>query len=93
MQDHNKDYIVEFPDWDPSTDNQRDAHEFVKRPIVIDTQPSRRFLYQSNERFFLHEASSSLPQPHLWYNNRDAVHALKLFLDAGSELSEIPTYR
>lgn len=93
MQDHNTDYIVKFPDWDPSTNNQRDAHEFVKRHVVIDMQPSRRFLYQSNDRFFLYEASSSLPQPHLWYNNQDAVNALKLFLDAGNELAEIPTYR
>lgn len=85
MQDHNTDYIVKFPDWDPSTNNQRYAHEFVKKHRLIDMQPNRRFL--------LHEISPSLPQPHLWYNNRDSISALKLFLDAGDELAEIPTYR
>ncbi|KAL0326871.1 UNVERIFIED_CONTAM: Alpha-N-acetylglucosaminidase [Sesamum angustifolium] len=39
------------------------------------------------------EMSSTLPRPHLWYNNQNVVSALKLFLDAGDELAEIPTYR
>lgn len=85
MQDHNTDYIVKFPDWDPSVNNQHDAREFVKRHGLLGMQPNRRFL--------LHEMSSSLPQPHLWYNNQDSISALKLFLAAGEELAEIPTYR
>ncbi|EPS59043.1 hypothetical protein M569_15767 [Genlisea aurea] len=31
--------------------------------------------------------------PHSWYNNEEAINALKLFLDAGKELDGIPTYR
>lgn len=74
MQDHNKDYIVEFPDWDPSVNSH-----------LVGTQP--------NGRFFLLEAGSSLPLPHLWYNNQDAIDALKLFLDVGTELSKSLTFR
>lgn len=85
MQDHNKDYIVEFPDWDPSVNNQLRLTETIQRHTFVGIQRKRRF--------FLHETSSSLPQPHLWYNNQDAISALKLFLDAGSELAEVPTYR
>ncbi|KAK4476362.1 hypothetical protein RD792_015511 [Penstemon davidsonii] len=80
IADHNKDYIVEFPDWDPS------SHlEIFRRHKLVGTQQKRRF--------FLHETSSSLPQPHLWYDNEDALTSLKLFLDAGNELAESPTYR
>lgn len=85
MQDHNTDYIVKFPDWDPSVNNQFGTPEFVQRHRLVGIQSKRRF--------FLHETSSSLPQPHLWYKNQDAISALKLFLDAGNELAEIPTYR
>ncbi|XP_057808411.1 alpha-N-acetylglucosaminidase [Salvia miltiorrhiza] len=85
IADHNTDYIVKFPDWDPLINKQRDAREFVKRHGLVGMQPNRRFL--------LHETSPSLPQPHLWYDNRDSISALKLFLDAGDELAGIPTYR
>ncbi|KAL3815103.1 hypothetical protein ACJIZ3_016371 [Penstemon smallii] len=77
IADHNKDYIVEFPDWDPSSQLERNK--------LVGTQQKRRF--------FFRETSSSLPQPHLWYDNEDALTALKLFLDAGNELAESPTYR
>ncbi|KAG6424869.1 hypothetical protein SASPL_115291 [Salvia splendens] len=65
--------------------SQHDAREFVKRHGLLGMEPNRRFL--------LHETGSSLPQPHLWYDNQDSISALKLFLDAGDELAEIPTYR
>ncbi|XP_075507071.1 alpha-N-acetylglucosaminidase [Primulina tabacum] len=74
IADHNKDYIVEFPDWDPS----------VNRNLVGT---------QQNGRFFLLETGSSLPLPHLWYNNQDAINALKLFIDVGTELSKSLTFR
>ncbi|KAL3632126.1 hypothetical protein CASFOL_025110 [Castilleja foliolosa] len=74
IANHNTDYIVKFPDWDPSVNNQR--HKLVDR----------------KRRFILRETSSSLPQPHMWYNNRDSVTALKLFLDAGNELAQLQTY-
>ncbi|EYU27032.1 hypothetical protein ABFS82_02G117000 [Erythranthe guttata] len=82
IANHNKDYIVKFPDWDPSVNNQL---EIIQR---------RKFTgVQQKMRFFIHETMSFLPQPHLWYNNRDSITALKLFIDAGNELAEIPTYR
>ncbi|KAI3445054.1 hypothetical protein Pfo_001719 [Paulownia fortunei] len=85
IADHNTDYIVKFPDWDPSVNNQLGVPGIIQRHKLVGIQQKRRF--------FLHETSSSLPQPHLWYNNQDAISALKLFLDAGNELAEIPTYR
>ncbi|KAK4414490.1 Alpha-N-acetylglucosaminidase [Sesamum alatum] len=85
IADHNTDYIVKFPDWDPSVKNQHGRSEIMQRHKLVGIQQQRRF--------FLRETSSTLPQPHLWYNNQDAISALKLFLDAGDQLAEIPTYR
>ncbi|KAK6140422.1 hypothetical protein DH2020_025832 [Rehmannia glutinosa] len=85
IADHNTDYIVKFPDWDPSVNNQLGIPEIIQRHKLAGIQQKRRF--------FFHETSSSLPQPHMWYKNKDAVWALKLFLDAGNELAELPTYR
>ncbi|KAL0307534.1 UNVERIFIED_CONTAM: Alpha-N-acetylglucosaminidase, partial [Sesamum angustifolium] len=85
IADHNTDYIVKFPDWDPSVNNQHARSEIIQRHKLAGIQQQRRF--------FLRETSSTLPRPHLWYNIQDAVSALKLFLDAGDELAEIPTYR
>ncbi|XP_011087998.1 alpha-N-acetylglucosaminidase isoform X1 [Sesamum indicum] len=85
IADHNTDYIVKFPDWDPSVNNQHGRSEINQRHKLAGIQQQRRF--------FLRETSSTLPRPHLWYNNQDAVSALKLFLDAGDELAGIPTYR
>ncbi|GER27712.1 alpha-N-acetylglucosaminidase [Striga asiatica] len=85
IADHNTDYIVKFPDWDPSANNQLDKPDIIQRHKFMNTQKQRRF--------FLHETSSSLPRPHMWYENNDAVHALNLFLAAGNQLAELPTYR
>ncbi|GFP92397.1 alpha-n-acetylglucosaminidase [Phtheirospermum japonicum] len=85
IANHNTDYIVKFPDWDPSVNNQLGTPEIIQRHKLVDIQRKRRFI--------LRETSSSLPQPHMWYNNRDSVSALKLFLDAGNELAQLPTYR
>ncbi|KAK6140534.1 hypothetical protein DH2020_025711 [Rehmannia glutinosa] len=85
IADHNTDYIVKFPDWDPSVNNQLGVPEIIQRHKLAGVQ--------QKIRFFFHETSSSLPQPHMWYKNKDAVRALKLFLDAGNELAELPTYR
>lgn len=78
LQDHNTDYIVKFPDWDPSGNTPR----ISVSPNLVGVR--RRKMLSVHE---------TLPHPHMWYDNRDAIHALKLFLDAGSELAEIPTYR
>lgn len=81
LQDHNKDYIVEFPDISPSSV----TYQVSKRRGMSITRNHRRF--------FLSEVSGILPQPHLWYSTKEAVKALELFLDAGSTFSESLTYR
>lgn len=81
IADHNTDYIVKFPDWDPSLDNYS---SFYKRSLIT---------MNSNRRHFLSEVKSTLPQPHLWYSTRDAINALKLLIEAGKDLSGSLTYR
>jgi len=81
IADHNKDYIVEFPDISPSS---------------ISSQLSKRrgmSIMRNHRRFFLSEVSGSLPHPHLWYSTKEAIKALELFLDAGSTFSKSLTYR
>lgn len=85
VQGHNTDYIVKFPDWDPSLNTKSGMHQKYKTQKLVGIHRNRRFILQ--------EASSPLPKPHLWYNTQDAIHALKLFLDAGNELSGSLTYR
>ncbi|CAL4939486.1 unnamed protein product [Urochloa decumbens] len=81
IADHNKDYIVEFPDISPSS---------------FSSQLSKRrgmSISSNHRRFFLSEVSGSLPQPHLWYSTKEAIKALDLFLNAGNEFSKSLTYR
>ncbi|CAI9103014.1 OLC1v1001424C2 [Oldenlandia corymbosa var. corymbosa] len=85
VADHNTDYIVKFPDWDPSLNARSNVHKDTRMEKFIGMYPNRRFM--------LHETVSPLPQPHLWYRTEDVIHALKLFLDAGSELAGSLTYR
>ncbi|KAL2478430.1 alpha-N-acetylglucosaminidase family/NAGLU family [Forsythia ovata] len=84
IADHNKDYIVKFPDWDPSLSSSFEMSEVNQMQKLVEIPRNRRFLF--------HEKSSPLPQPHLWYT-QDVLHALKLFLDAGNELAGSLTYR
>lgn len=85
IADHNTDYIVKFPDWDPSLHITSDMHM---------GHHMHEFLgIHRNRRFILHEAGNPLPQPHLWYSTEDVNHALELFLDAGNELEGSLTYR
>ncbi|XP_070043003.1 alpha-N-acetylglucosaminidase [Nicotiana tomentosiformis] len=90
IADHNKDYIVEFPDWDPSGKTGTDISG-------TDSSSQNRMQklagFQLNRRFLFFEKSSSLPKPHLWYSTEDVIKALKLFIDAGKELSGSLTYR
>ncbi|RCV44741.1 hypothetical protein SETIT_9G399100v2 [Setaria italica] len=81
IADHNKDYIVEFPDISPSS---------------FSTQLSKRrgmSISSNHRRFFLSEVSGSLPHPHLWYSTKEAIKALELFLNAGNDFSKSITYR
>ncbi|KAE8795935.1 alpha-N-acetylglucosaminidase [Hordeum vulgare] len=80
IADHNKDYIVEFPDMSPSSFSS----QYSKRSIS---------LARKHPRFFLSEVSASLPQPHLWYSTEEAIKSLELFLNAGNDLSKSLTYR
>ncbi|KAK3038800.1 hypothetical protein RJ639_027387, partial [Escallonia herrerae] len=79
IADHNTDFIVKFPDWDPSLDTN--SH-----------RSKSNALYR-NRRFFFSERSSALPQPHQWYSTQDAIDALRLFLEARHNLSGSLTYR
>ncbi|RAL40775.1 hypothetical protein DM860_008473 [Cuscuta australis] len=85
IADHNKDYIVEFPDWDPYQDTTSDmlGHHYRKAFLARDQKL----------RFFFQETSSSLPRPHLWYSTNDVLKALKLFIGAGTELARSRTFR
>ncbi|XP_023751565.1 alpha-N-acetylglucosaminidase [Lactuca sativa] len=81
IADHNTDYIVKFPDWDPSLDNYL---SFSKQSLITK---------HINRRHVLSEVKSTLPQPHLWYSIHDSINALKLFIEAGKDLSGSLTYR
>ena len=85
LQDHNTDFIVKFPDWDPSTDSGSQTSKLDNMHMLRTITGSRRFLFQ--------ETSSDLPQAHLWYSNHKVVNALKLFLAAGNGLAGSLTYR
>ncbi|KAI8545871.1 hypothetical protein RHMOL_Rhmol07G0071100 [Rhododendron molle] len=80
IADHNTDFIVKFPDWDPSMQ-------------MLIAPKRRRFTPNRGRRFIFSETSSPLPQAHLWYSTQDVVKALKLFLDAGGDMAGSLTYR
>uniref|UniRef100_I1PBF0 Alpha-N-acetylglucosaminidase n=1 Tax=Oryza glaberrima TaxID=4538 RepID=I1PBF0_ORYGL len=81
IADHNKDYIVEFPDISPNSFSS----DVSKRKAISEVKKHRRFV--------LSEVSASLPHPHLWYSTKEAIKALELFLNAGNDLSKSLTYR
>ncbi|XVF73610.1 hypothetical protein PTKIN_Ptkin12aG0216000 [Pterospermum kingtungense] len=81
IADHNTDFIVKFPDWDPSSPTSKIDNMHMLRTIT----GNRRFLFQ--------ETNSDLPQAHLWYSNREVARALKLFLAAGNGLAGSLTFR
>ncbi|XP_020107774.1 alpha-N-acetylglucosaminidase isoform X1 [Ananas comosus] len=83
IADHNKDYIVEFPDIYPFLEGSQPPQRRIKDLLLV----------KKNHRFSLKETSNDLPQPHLWYSTKEVISALKLFLDGGNDLSESLTYR
>ncbi|KAL1087306.1 hypothetical protein V6Z11_D08G174100 [Gossypium hirsutum] len=85
IADHNIDFIVKFPDWDPSIN-------FGSRPSKLNSMHTFRLRTRSR-RFSFQERSSDLPQAHLWYSTHEVVSALKLFLAAGNDLAGSLTYR
>ncbi|XP_057522012.1 alpha-N-acetylglucosaminidase [Amaranthus tricolor] len=85
IADHNKDYIVEFPDWDPVTN--------TTLYVTTENQKQNLFNLQGSSRHFLLESGLSLPSPHLWYPTQEVIKALRLFLDARNDLVGSLTYR
>ncbi|XP_059651881.1 alpha-N-acetylglucosaminidase isoform X2 [Cornus florida] len=85
IADHNNDFIVKFPDWDPSPNTSSEISEQNQLQKLFQPHGHRRFLFS--------ETRSPLPQAHLWYSNHDVIKALRLFLDAGSDLAGSLTYR
>ncbi|PKI62945.1 hypothetical protein CRG98_016584 [Punica granatum] len=83
--DHNTDFIVKFPEYDPSPSSGSDSKKRAEEKMSHTLLQNRRFLFQ--------ETSRDLPLAHLWYSPQEVVSALKLFLDAGTQLSGSLTYR
>lgn len=84
-QDHNTDFIVKFPDWDPSSNPISNITKQNQMQMLLALDRKRRVLLQEN--------SAHLPQAHLWYSTQEVVNALRLFLDGGNDLSGSLTYR
>ncbi|GAB2289027.1 hypothetical protein Dimus_023329 [Dionaea muscipula] len=83
IADHNTDFIVKFPDWDPSVE-----------PISSKENHKQNFpMLGINKRYVLLETDSSLPEAHLWYPTSEVIRALRLFLDARKYFSGSLTYR
>ncbi|XP_057513131.1 alpha-N-acetylglucosaminidase isoform X2 [Actinidia eriantha] len=85
IADHNIDFIVKFPDWDPSAPAASDILRQDQMQMLLGPHRHKRFLFS--------ETSSHLPEAHLWYSTQDVVNALRLFLDARSDLAGSLTYR
>ncbi|KAL1346531.1 hypothetical protein HN51_020164 [Arachis hypogaea] len=84
IADHNHDFIVMFPDWDPSTNFGSS---------VANDQKKIYFLPPGNRRYLSQETNSDMPQAHLWYRPDDVIKALQLFLAGGKDLAGSLTYR
>lgn len=85
IADHNTDFIVKFPDWDPSLHSGSNISQQDNMHIHLTSSGTRRFLFQ--------EKSSDFPEAHLWYSTQEVIQALWLFLDAGNDLAGSLTYR
>ncbi|XP_057978583.1 alpha-N-acetylglucosaminidase isoform X1 [Malania oleifera] len=84
IADHNTDFIVKFPDWDPSL---KSRSEKTKAYTI-----HKPFTLPWNRRFLFEDAHFTLSQPHLWYSTQEVIGALRLFLDAGNDLAGSSTY-
>uniref|UniRef100_A0A1J3GKV9 Alpha-N-acetylglucosaminidase n=1 Tax=Noccaea caerulescens TaxID=107243 RepID=A0A1J3GKV9_NOCCA len=86
IADHNTDFIVKFPDWDPSSSVQGESKQTAT--FMISTEP-----YETKRRFLFQDNSSGFPKAHLWYSTKEVIKALQLFLEAGDVLVGSLTYR
>ncbi|KAJ4711588.1 Alpha-N-acetylglucosaminidase [Melia azedarach] len=84
IADHNTDFIVKFPDWDPTLDSRSNISKQSQIHVIHSLPGLRRFLFEEN---------SNAPQAHLWYSALELMKGLKLFLDAGNDLTGSITYR
>ncbi|XP_047322324.1 alpha-N-acetylglucosaminidase isoform X2 [Impatiens glandulifera] len=78
IQDHNTDFIVKLPDWDPSPEMVTEIPKLKRKKF---------FLLEEVE------VRSSLPKAHLWYSTEDVIKALGLLLDGAGDLHGSLTYR
>lgn len=85
FQDHNTDFIVKFPDWDPQGNPKSNISKHNRIKMLSSLDGKRRLLVK--------ETSSDLPQAHLWYSTQEVIKSLKLFIDGGSEFAGSLTYR
>ncbi|KAL5543474.1 hypothetical protein UlMin_007258 [Ulmus minor] len=85
IADHNTDFIVKFPDWDPQPVPKSNISKRKRVQMLSLLAVKRRFLVQ--------ETSSDLPKAHLWYSTEEVINALKLFIDAGTEFAGSLTFR
>ncbi|CAL1371673.1 unnamed protein product [Linum trigynum] len=83
IADHNTDFIVKFPDWDPSVNPRH----------IISKQDELHTLFGGGRYLFQQQRSSDFPEAHLWYSNHDTVKALQLFLEGGDIVNGSLTYR
>ncbi|XP_019427591.1 PREDICTED: alpha-N-acetylglucosaminidase isoform X2 [Lupinus angustifolius] len=84
IADHNHDYIVVFPDWDPTTNFKSG---------IPDHQKKIEFLPPGSRRYLFQETPSEMPKVHLWYSPDDVIKALQLFLAGGKNFAGSLTYR
>ncbi|KAK6928768.1 Alpha-N-acetylglucosaminidase, tim-barrel domain [Dillenia turbinata] len=84
IADHNTDFIIKLPDWDPSVDSRGNSFIQNKLQILLNANKSTRFSFQ--------EINSNLPQAHIWYSNKEVINALKLFLNARDDFAGSLTY-
>ncbi|KAF3437335.1 hypothetical protein FNV43_RR20088 [Rhamnella rubrinervis] len=85
IADHNIDFIVKFPDWDPQQNHGANISKQNRMQMLSKLGGKGRFL--------LGETSSDLPKAHLWYSTQEVINSLKLFIDAGNDLGGSLTYR
>lgn len=83
LQDHNIDFIVKFPDWDPQQKSRADIPKQNRMQVLSTLGGKRRFL----------PGETSFPTAHLWYSTEEVIDSFKLFIDAGNDLAGSLTYR
>lgn len=84
LQDHNIDFIVNFPDWSP----QQNPKAYISKENWMKIVPTL-----GGRRVLLGEPSLELPKSHLWYSTEEVINSLKLFINAGNDFAGSLTYR